>query len=234
MVSRLSTLLALFAAFSALRAQSQTPNQPAAEEKGTYLGVLFSAVPEVLYSQLPALPHGNGVVANFILPESPAAQAGLQRHDILLQYDDVRIKDCEHFANLIRNDAPTHTVKLVFLRAGKEQTAKATLVLGPALKVAQNSRMPDKISEIPRATGKSAPGGVSVSVKPLDSGRVSVVVEFVDDGTGELRSIPWQRKTLEEVDLEIGKLPERVKPLALSAWTKVRDRLQQKDEVKEK
>src|SRR5579884_500198 len=75
---------------------------PSEEEKGTYLGVLISPVPEVLYDQMPELPRGQGVVVSHVLPDSPAAQAGLLRHDILLRYNDDAIRDCEHFARLIR------------------------------------------------------------------------------------------------------------------------------------
>src|SRR5262249_59191177 len=90
------TLFLLLPPFGALAQNLE--NNPTGEEKGTYLGVLISPVPEVLYDQLPQLPPGQGVVVTHVLPDSPAAQAMLRRHDILLAYADEKIRDCEHFA----------------------------------------------------------------------------------------------------------------------------------------
>ena len=55
--------------------------------------------------------------------DSPAAAAMLRRHDILLTYADEKIRDCEHFARLIRADKPEHKVKLTLLRSGQKMTA---------------------------------------------------------------------------------------------------------------
>src|SRR5437868_7858116 len=128
------SILVLLTAVAVRPAQAQSSSKGSGEgDKGTYLGVLFSAVPQAVYAQVPVLPHDNGVLVNFVLPGSPAAVAGLQRYDVLLQYDSTQIKDCDHFAELIRNDNPDHTLKLTYLRGGNEQTAQASLDLGPAL-----------------------------------------------------------------------------------------------------
>src|SRR5215204_3232726 len=93
--------------------------EPSPEEKGTYLGVLISPVPEVLFDQLTDLPRGQGVVVTHVLPDSPAARAGLRRHDILLDYDGQKIRDCEHFARLIQADKPERKVRINVLRGGR-------------------------------------------------------------------------------------------------------------------
>jgi membrane-associated protease RseP (regulator of RpoE activity) len=218
---------------SVAQAQPTTSQGSGDTEKGTYLGVLFSAVPQPLYAQVPTLRRDYGVVVNFVLPDSPAAKAGLQRYDILLEYDNTPIKDCDQFAELIRADKPDRSIKLSYLRGGKEQSTQAKLELGPALKVTEKTnRDPDKTYDVPKGVGKPAPGGVTVSVKPLDGGLVTVLVEYLDDKSGELHSIPLQRKTLTEVDDEIVKLPTRIQPLAKSAWKQVREKLEQKSEDK--
>ncbi len=223
---RLCTALVTVAALAAHAISAEPPSQGSGSaEQGTYLGVLFSTIPPVVYAQVPGLQRENGVLVNFVLPDSPAAQAGLQRYDILLQYDDTQIKDCDHFAELIRSDSPKRSVKLTFLRGGKEQTVQATLVLGPALKVTQTNKDPD----VPKGTGKPAPGGVSVSVKPLESGLVTVLIEYLDEKS-ELHSVTCKRKTLKEVDAEIVKLPTKIQPLAKSAWNQVREKLEQKND----
>src|SRR3954451_22729392 len=85
-------------------------------DKGTFLGALFSPVPEALYDQLPQLPRHRGVLVTCVLPESPAAQADLRRHDVLLRYDRRPIRDCEHLARLIQGDRPERKIELVLLR----------------------------------------------------------------------------------------------------------------------
>ena len=131
-------LLCFVAPLSLVHAQ-RTPDS-STEEKGTYLGVLISPVPEVLYDQLPELPRGQGVVVTHVLPDSPAAKAGLRRHDILLEYDDQKIRDGEQFARLIQVDKPDRKVRLTLLRGGRLMTVQATLELGTVLRIAQNPK----------------------------------------------------------------------------------------------
>src|SRR4051794_5529004 len=151
---------------------------PSQEEKGTYLGVLFAPVPEALYDQLPQLPRQQGVLVTHVLPDSPASAAGLRRHDVLLQYDGERIRDCEHFARLIQADRPERKVKLGLLRGGREVSVEATLVLGPVLRIAAASGAgAPRGAAVPRAVNK--PGGpppVSVAATPLENGRLKVSV----------------------------------------------------------
>src|SRR5262249_55117263 len=54
-------------------------NRP--KEPVTFLGVESSEVPRVLSEQM-NLPRGFGVVVDYVVPNSPAAAAGLQRSDI--------------------------------------------------------------------------------------------------------------------------------------------------------
>jgi PDZ domain len=194
------------------------------EEKGTYLGVLISAVPEILYDQLPELPRGQGVVVTHVLPDSPAAQAALQRHDVLLQYDDEKIRDCEHFARLIRADKPDRKVKLTLLRAGRRVSADVTLTLGPVLRIAQANRAASREqTEVARGTAKAgAPPSVSFAATPLEGGKMKVTIEYYPEGSGKLHSVTYEG-TLEEIQTECKALPQRVQNLAGVALKRMRD-----------
>src|SRR3954447_1452333 len=83
---------------------AKSPSRP--DDQGTFLGALFSPVPESLYDQLPQVPRRQGALVTHVLPDSPAARADLRRHDLLLQYDQEKIRDCEHLARLIQADRP--------------------------------------------------------------------------------------------------------------------------------
>jgi hypothetical protein len=218
-------LLALFAALilAAPLARSQQRDPVPAEEKGTYLGVLISPVPEVLYDQLPELPRDQGVVITHVLPDSPAARADLRRHDILLAYNDDKIRDCEHFARLTRADKPDNKVKLELLRGGRKQRVEVTLALGPVLKIAQSNRAaPRDNPEVARGTAKGGgPPSVSVAATPLDGGKMKLTIEYYQEGTGRLKTVTCEGSPA-EIDTEVQKLPARVQSLANLALARIR------------
>jgi hypothetical protein len=183
------------------------------EEKGTFLGALFAPVPEALYDHLPALPRNRGVLVTHILPDSPAARAELRRHDILYQYDDTPIRDCEHFVGLIRDDKPGRTVKLLLLRGGKETKGSVTLTEGPVLRIAQAAG---------ELRARLAAPSVSVNATPLKDGKMKVTIAYAQRDTGQLRTLTCQGATA-DIDSEIRKLPERERKLVLAALQRIRE-----------
>jgi PDZ domain len=213
------------------RAQQRDPVPT--EEKGTYLGVLISPVPEVLYDQLPELPRDQGVVITHVLPDSPAARADLRRHDILLAYNDDKIRDCEHFARLIRADKPDSKVKLELLRGGRKQGVEVSLALGPVLKIAQSSKAVARDNaEVARGTAKAGgPPSVSVAAAPLDGGKMKMTIEYYQEATGRLKTVTCEGGP-SEIDAEVQKLPERVQKLANLALARIRKLEIQSSDVK--
>jgi hypothetical protein len=192
-----------------------------AEDKGTYLGVLFAPVPDVLYDQVPQLPRDRGVVLSHVLPDSPAAKAGLRRNDVLLRYDDEAVRDCEHFARLIRDDKPDRKVRLTYFRGGKEASTEATLALGPILRIAHKTGA--SADEPPRGTAKSSrPGAVNIAATPLGGNSMKVTVEYYDERAGRIRSVPCSG-TPEEIDSQLLKLPNRVQDLVKVALRRLRE-----------
>jgi membrane-associated protease RseP (regulator of RpoE activity) len=213
----------LLLAAAPCRAQSA---DPPVEDKGTYLGVLVSPVPEVLYDHLLELTRGEGVVIAHILPESPAARAGLRRHDILLQFDDDKVRNGEHLARLINARKPEQKVQLVLLRSGKRTAAEATLTLGPVLKVAGLNGSAINGNEQPKGTAKAGgpPPEVSVAAAPLDGGKVKVTIEYYQDTQGRVRSVTCDG-TPDEIATKVQalKLPPRVRELTRVALDRIRD-----------
>jgi membrane-associated protease RseP (regulator of RpoE activity) len=194
------------------------------EEKGTYLGVLFGDVPEVLYDQLTDLPRGQGVVVTHVLPDSPAAQAKLARHDIVLEYNKEKVLDKEHFARLIRADKPDRKIVLLILRGGKRITVEATLTTGPILRIGKltppgTTKTADDKS--PKGTAKGAgPGTVNVTALPLAEGKVKVTIEYYDEGRLRSATCTGNEK---EIESTVKELPERVQPLARMAMKRIRE-----------
>jgi PDZ domain len=96
------------------------------KEPVTFLGVETSNVPRVLSEQM-GLPHGFGVVVDYVVPESPAAAAGVQQSDIIRMLNDQIILEPGQLGKLVRSFADGATVNLTLLRKGKEMKVTVTL-----------------------------------------------------------------------------------------------------------
>ena len=96
-------------------------------EKAAYLGVTTSSVPAALREHL-KLPRGFGLVVDTIDKESAAAQAGVQRYDILQKFNDQLLVNSQQLGVLVRSMKPGDEVRLTVLRAGetKEISVKLT------------------------------------------------------------------------------------------------------------
>jgi hypothetical protein len=194
---------------------------PAADERGTYLGALFGPVPEALFDQLANLPRNRAVLITHVVPDSPAARADLRRHDVLLKYGDVAVRDCEHLARLIQADRPGRAVKLTLLRGGKETTAEVTLALGPALRIAPAVDKPREGATVARGIAKPSPSpSVSVSATPLEGGKMEVTIEYYQ-AAGRLRKLTCQGEAA-DIDKAVQKLPERERHLVHVALERIR------------
>lgn len=94
----------------------------------TYLGVRLMRVPPPLAAQLPdSIARGQGVVIMRIQPDSPAAQAGLRRFDVLTAYDDQRLFTPGQLSALVKSDQAGREVKLQVARAGQLVDMPVTL-----------------------------------------------------------------------------------------------------------
>jgi hypothetical protein len=200
------------------------------EEKGPFLGVLFTSVSEALYDQLPQLPRKQGVLVTHVLPDSPAAKADLRRNDILLQYDEQKIRDCDDFANLIHASKPNRKVTLRLLRGGKDVSADVTLTLGPALKIAEATSRPGTAegSDVPKGVAKpNGPLPVSVAATPLELGRMRVAIEYLPEGETRLRTVTCEGSAA-DIDGEVDKLPELERGQVRVALKRIRDLISDK------
>jgi membrane-associated protease RseP (regulator of RpoE activity) len=93
----------------------------------TFLGLEVDAADETLAAQL-KLPEGHGLVIRHVVPDSPAAQAGLVKNDVLVKLDDQLLIAPRQLSALVRNHKEGDTINLTYLRAGSESRATATLV----------------------------------------------------------------------------------------------------------
>jgi hypothetical protein len=123
--------------------------QPPAPPKPTpYIGVITTPPPAVLTAQL-SLPEGFGLVVADVLPESPAAKAGIQRYDVLTKFNDQQLVDSGQFSTLVRALKKGAEASVTLIRKTQEQ--KITVTIDERL-------LPERHS-FPYPGGYGIPGG---------------------------------------------------------------------------
>ena len=119
------------------------PNPPKDRERDkgpkvpvTFLGVETSQVPRVVSEQL-GLAKGFGLVVDYVVPDGPAATAGVQQSDILKMLNDQILMEPDQLGKLIRSYPEGTNVVLTVLRKGAE--SKITVKLGKKEVSARNT-----------------------------------------------------------------------------------------------
>ena len=108
-------------------APPEPPRDRRPKEPVTYLGVETSEVPRVLSEQL-GLARGFGLVIDYVVPDGPAAAAGVKESDILKMLNDQILTEPDQLSKLIRSFPEGTNVTLTILRKGTE--SKVTVRLG--------------------------------------------------------------------------------------------------------
>lgn len=118
----------------ATQTESESDSNTATSESGdshakqATLGIGVEPLPPVLTSHLPeVIGEGRGVLVADVTDDSPAAKAGLRKHDVLVRYDDQDLYSPEQLVKRVRNDKPGSEVELEYVRAGKLHTVKVKL-----------------------------------------------------------------------------------------------------------
>lgn len=91
-----------------------------------WLGVGSEEASEALAAQL-NLKGGQGLVVTYVGPDSPAAKAGLQKNDVMLEFDGQMLVLPAQLRKLVQSRAEGDEVSLTILRSGAKQQMKATL-----------------------------------------------------------------------------------------------------------
>jgi serine protease Do len=107
------------------------PPPPGGHEKAPkvpmiFLGVETSQVPTVVSEQL-GLSKGLGLVVEYVVPDSPAAAAGIQQNDILKMLNDQILIEPSQLRKLLQTFSDGADVTLTILRKGQEQKVSVKL-----------------------------------------------------------------------------------------------------------
>lgn len=92
----------------------------------SWLGVGISEVTAEKVKEL-KLPAERGVYLGKIVPESPAAKAGLKESDVITEINGQRVEGAEQFRRMIREIPVGRTAEFTVWRDGRSQTIRVTL-----------------------------------------------------------------------------------------------------------
>lgn len=90
-----------------------------------WLGVRVSDVTAETVSEQ-KLPGEYGALIEKVEKDSPAAEAGLEKNDVILSFDGERVRSVEHLRRLLRETPPGRTVSLQVSRAGGARSVEVT------------------------------------------------------------------------------------------------------------
>jgi S1-C subfamily serine protease len=91
-----------------------------------YLGIQHQLITPELARQY-GLPVQAGAYVVDVVPESPAAKAGIRPRDIIVRIDKMEIAEDMPYLNILAKLQPNTTVSIAFLRGGREMTADVTV-----------------------------------------------------------------------------------------------------------
>ena len=106
--------------------EAQGNVQVVLDSDGSWLGVETSEVTQQKAKDL-KLPAERGAVVGKVLPDSPAAKAGLKQNDVVTEINGQRVEGAAQFRRMIHEIPAGRPVQLTVWRDGRSQTIGATL-----------------------------------------------------------------------------------------------------------
>lgn len=143
-----------------------------------WLGIVGESVDRDLAESFD-LPSEYGVIIDDILDDSPAEAAGLEEEDIIIGFNNDRIRDYDDLIDMIEDQKPGDEITLTIMRGDNKQEIKATLEGRPRHSKYSNTWFSDDAFMVPRAPrAPRAPKVVKIpSIPKLDR-----MIYIEDDG----------------------------------------------------
>lgn len=152
----------------------------------TYLGVETSSVPNVVSEQL-GLAKGFGLVVDYVVPDGPAAGAGVQANDILKMFNDQILTEPDQLAKLVRSNAEGATVTLTVLRKGAETKLTAKLAK----------------KEVPQRRGPGRHDFGAMNFHDMDFGKLKEELSNMRDEMGNM-NFGFNSETADQIREQVG------------------------------
>ena len=113
-----------------------------------WLGVQIQDVDEGMAKAL-QLNGWNGAIISQVIKNSPAEDAGIEKQDVIIEVNGVKVDDSSNLKNLISSGRPHDKTKLTLIRDGHEKKLTVTLGIRPGEKeLAETYRYGEKLFDI--------------------------------------------------------------------------------------
>ncbi|OYT71308.1 MAG: hypothetical protein CFK49_03720 [Armatimonadetes bacterium JP3_11] len=123
--------------------------------KRGYLGVGLTDIPAEMKAELKA---EQGVLIRSVDKDTPAARAGIEPGDVVIEVDGTPVKNESQFREIIADKGPNAKVRLGILRDGKRIDLEATLTVHP------EDAQDDKSAQVASSTDKSVLERLGITV----------------------------------------------------------------------
>ncbi len=116
-------------------------------ERG-YLGVGITPLTSDLAEELGAR-RGEGAVVAQVMPDSPAAKAGLEEHDVITRFAGTPVKGPRELTELVERTAIGSKESITVIRDGKEKTLPIAIKALPTQDLVQSDEIEEEREEQP-------------------------------------------------------------------------------------
>ena len=196
---------------------------------GYWLGIECYSVPTVLRVHL-SLPENQGLVVASVIPESPAAKAGLEVNDILMQVGEKRLSTVQDLSETIESAMET-PLEMETIHAGKAKTVEITPAKRPQNMIFKQEGTPADWNEIEQWMQKMQsgaavnqpqrlrfrviqPGAIlppGAPVQPPMPGNMSININRNGNEPAKI-TVTWNGKKFEATEKKLDELPAEVRP----------------------
>jgi serine protease Do len=191
------------------------------EVSRAYLGVKIRPVEGTLAKVL-NVPSGQGAIVNDVLSGSPAAKAGVQSQDVILDFNGQKVGGTKELQGIVERLDVGKTYSMTLIRDGKQMTLPVTVEAMPKLEsaLARGEREEgDSTNEKPRETVAIDDLGIAISALTPDAAKELKM----SDAKGVLVSSVKQGSLADEAGMREGMVIERVNKQAVTTPEEFRD-----------
>jgi C-terminal processing protease CtpA/Prc len=185
------------------REESRSGNLPIAP-KGAYLGVNTQELTPELKQRL-NLAADKGAMITDVMPETPAAKAGLKAEDVIVAVGDKEIGNPAELREAITSNKPGSEVLLKVMRGKEKMDVKATLAESPVAFDFGELQLPEQFKSL-FEDGKLQP--FKFDFKDLHDGRLPMDIKKF---TFDLNQVQEMQKRIEELEKRIAELEKQLK-----------------------
>lgn len=171
------------------------------------IGVTLSTADDTLRQQL-RLADGEGLIVTDVVAESPAAKAGVQKHDVLVKLDGKRLTSVEEVNTQIQ-ELKEREVALILYRAGQEVAVRVAAKLSEDVAHFYLGTVQDRFSPVvwKVLTAQPAPNGVHWT-----NGIVTQTATPAEAPAGVADQVAALRKQLDALQSSLSTLEASLKP----------------------